>query len=41
MCRDHSFSQRNRTTERTLWVRFGGDREVGGGGGGQDLKKEG
>ena len=27
---DHPFSQRNRTTERTVDVRIGGDREVGG-----------
>ena len=41
MSRDHPFSQRNRTTERTMGVEVGGDREVGGGGGGQNLKKGG
>ena len=30
MWHDHPFSQRNRTTERTVRVGFGGDREVGG-----------
>ena len=30
--RDHSFSQRNRTIERTEGVRVGGDRVVWGGG---------
>ena len=39
MSRDHPFSQRNRTTERTMGVEVGGDREVGGGG--QNLKKGG
>ena len=38
MCCDHPFSQRNRTTERTVGVGVGGDREVGGG---QNLKKSG
>ena len=30
MWRDHPFSQRNRTTERTVGVGLGGDRKVGG-----------
>ena len=38
MCRHHPFSQRNKTTEWALGLRVGGDM-VGGGGGGQDLKK--
>ena len=38
--RDHPFSQRNRTTERTVGVGVGGDREVGWGDG-QNLKKRG
>ena len=29
MWHDHRFSQRNKTTERTVGVEFGGDREVG------------
>ena len=29
MWRDHPFSKRNRTTERTVGVRVRGDREVG------------
>ena len=29
MWRDHPFSQRNRTLERTVEVRVGGDRKVG------------
>ena len=29
MWRDHPFSQRNRTTERTVAVEVGGGREVG------------
>ena len=29
MWRDHAFSQRNRTTERTVGVEVRGDREVG------------
>ena len=29
MWHDHPFSQRNRTTERTVGVEVGGDREVG------------
>ena len=29
---DHLFSQRNRTTERTVWAGVAGNREVGGGG---------
>ena len=29
MWRDHSISQRNKTTERTVGVEIGGDREVG------------
>ena len=37
---DHPFSQRKRTTERTLGVEVGGDREVGGGCG-QNLKRGG
>ena len=39
---DHPFSQRNMTTERTMGVGVGGDREVRGGGGrgvAQNLKK--
>ena len=38
---DHPFNQRNRTTERTVGVGVGvgGDREVGGEAGGQNLKK--
>ena len=31
MWRDHPFSQRNRTTEKTVGVGFGGDRKVRGG----------
>ena len=31
MWRDHPFSQRNRATEKTVGVGFGGDRKVGGG----------
>ena len=31
MWRDHPFSQRNRTTERTVGVGVGGDKEVAGG----------
>ena len=38
MWHDHPLSQRNRTTERTVGVGVGGDREVGGG---QNLKKSG
>ena len=38
---DHAFSQRNRTTERTVWVGVAGNREVEGGGIGQNLKKGG
>ena len=40
---DHPFSQRNRATERTVWVGVAGNREVGGGGVeiGQKLKKGG
>ena len=34
MWHDHPFSQRNKSTEGTVGVRFGGDREKGGGGGG-------
>ena len=33
MWHDHPFSQRNKSTEGTVGVRFGGDREKGGGGG--------
>ena len=29
MWRDHPFSQRNRTTEKTVKVEVGGNREVG------------
>ena len=32
MWRDHPFSQRNRTTERTVGMEVGGDRDVGRGG---------
>ena len=32
MWRDHPFSQKNRTTERTVRVKVGGDREMGWGG---------
>ena len=32
MWRDHPFSQKNRTTERTVGVEVGGDREMGWGG---------
>ena len=32
MSHDHPFSQRNRTTERTMGVEVGGDREMRGGG---------
>ena len=42
MWRDHPFGQRNMTTERTMGVGVGGDREVRGGGGrgvAQNLKK--
>ena len=39
MWRDHPFSQRNRTTEKTVGVGFGGDRKVGGGEVGQNLKR--
>ena len=28
MCRDHPFSKRNRTAERTVGVEVGGDRKV-------------
>ena len=43
MWRDHPFSQRNRTTERTVGVGVGSDREVWGRVGvvGQNLKKGG
>ena len=40
MWRDHPFSQRNRTMERTLGVGVAVNREVGGGSG-QNLKKGG
>ena len=42
MWRDHPFSKRNRTTERTLGVEGGGDRDWGRGGErvGQNLKQE-
>ena len=36
MWHDHQFSQRNRTTEGTVGVEVGGDRELGGGGAGVD-----
>ena len=40
MWHDHPFSQRNRTTERSVGVRVGGDREIGGGEGvEQNLEK--
>ena len=46
MWRDHPFSQKNRTIERTVRVGDGGDREVcvyvgGGGGGGTKFEKRG
>ena len=37
MWHDHQFSQRNRTTEGTVGVGVGGDRELGGGG--QNVKR--
>ena len=43
MWRDHPFRQRNKTSERAVGVRVGGDGERGGGGGGgvgPNLKKE-
>ena len=40
MWRDHPFSQRNKTTERTLGVGVAVNREMGGGSG-QNLKKGG
>ena len=40
MWRDHPFRQRNKTSERAVGVRVGGDRERGGGGVGPNLKKE-
>ena len=49
MWRDHPFSQKNRTTERTVGVGVGGDREVcvcvcvcerGGGVVGKNLKRQ-
>ena len=39
MWRDQPFSKRNMTTERGVVVDVGDDREVGGGVGGQNLKK--
>ena len=39
MWHNHPFSQRNRTTKRTVTVGVGGDREVGEGGVGQNLKQ--
>ena len=39
MWRDHPFSQRNKTTQRIVRVEVGGDGK--GGGGREDLKKEG
>ena len=40
MWRDHPFSQRNRTTERTVGLGFESDKEVGGDGGiKQNFKK--
>ena len=41
MWHDHPFSQRNKSTEGTVGVRFGGDREKGGGGEGGKLEKGG
>ena len=42
MWHDHPFSQRNRTTERSVGLQVGGDREMGGGEGvGQNLEKGG
>ena len=43
MWHDHPFSQRNKTTERTVGLGVGGDSKVGGGGGGLDkvLKRRG
>ena len=38
---DQPLSQRNRATERTVGAGDVGEWEVGGGGGGQNLKKEG
>ena len=38
---DQPFSKRNMTTERAVVVDVGDDREVGGGVGGQNLKKKG
>ena len=38
MWNDHPFSQRNRTTQRTVGVEIGGKKEVEGGGGGQNLE---
>ena len=39
MWRDHLFSQRNRTVERTVGVGVEDDRKRGGGWGGQNLKR--
>ena len=39
MWRDHPFSQRNRTTERTVGLGFESDREVGGMGGLNKISK--
>ena len=42
MWHDHPISQRNRTTERTVGVGVGSDRDIGDGGGlGENLKKGG
>ena len=38
---DHPFSQRNRTTERTVWVGVAGNREVEGGGNWTKFEKRG
>ena len=38
---DHAFSQRNRTTERTVWVGVAGNREVEGGGNWTKFEKRG
>ena len=39
MWNDHPFSQRNRTTQRTVGVEIGRDKEVGGGAGGGEVDK--
>ena len=40
MCCDHPFSQTNRTTERTVGLGFGGEKEVGDGTGDGWIKFE-